>query len=290
MSSQGVAVSGGGLPVSSSSGGIGSTGQAAGANGETGFFGGRFANSGPGGGTAMLSRAPEYFRRLLNVPQMDLEYTFWQMVYLFVAPSRVYRTTKYHKQTKNQWARDDPAFVAVLTAFMAFAAFAYSIAFHARGFGGFVKSILYSVCIDFVMLGVLVASVNWWLANNYLRVDASGGGGMAAEQKVEWLYAFDIHCNAFFPLFIVLYVVQYFVLMFLLTDHAVATLLSNTLYGGALSYYCYITFLGFDILPFLQHTVVFLYPIALVGVGFVLLMLFRINITHVSVERYYYSW
>jgi hypothetical protein len=30
----------------------------------------------------------------------------------------------------------------------------------------------------------------------------------AVEQRVEWLYAFDIHCNAFFPLFIMLYVVQ----------------------------------------------------------------------------------
>jgi len=28
------------------------------------------------------------------------------------------------------------------------------------------------------------------------------------EQRVEWLYAFDIHCNSFFPLFIMLYVVQ----------------------------------------------------------------------------------
>ena len=45
-------------------------------------------------------------RRFFQYPQMDIDYTLWQMLYLCVAPSRVYRTTKYHKQTKNQWARD----------------------------------------------------------------------------------------------------------------------------------------------------------------------------------------
>jgi UNC-50 family len=49
---------------------------------------------------------PEYVRRFFQIPQMDIDYTLWQMLYLCIAPSRVYRTTKYHKQTKNQWARD----------------------------------------------------------------------------------------------------------------------------------------------------------------------------------------
>jgi UNC-50 family len=49
---------------------------------------------------------PEYVRRFFQYPQMDMDYTLWQMLYLCIAPSRVYRTTKYHKQTKNQWARD----------------------------------------------------------------------------------------------------------------------------------------------------------------------------------------
>lgn len=49
---------------------------------------------------------PEYVRRFFQLPQMDIDYTLWQMLNLCIAPSRVYRTTKYHKQTKNQWARD----------------------------------------------------------------------------------------------------------------------------------------------------------------------------------------
>lgn len=30
------------------------------------------------------------------------------------------------------------------------------------------------------------------------------------EQKVEWLYAFDVHCNAFVPLFLFQSVLQFF--------------------------------------------------------------------------------
>ncbi len=56
------------------------------------------------GGSSL--QLPEYVRRFFQYPQMDIDYTLWQMLYLCVSPSRVYRTTKYHKQTKNQWARD----------------------------------------------------------------------------------------------------------------------------------------------------------------------------------------
>ena len=99
----------------------------------------------------------------------------------------------------------------------------------------------------------------------------------AAEQTVEWLYAFDVHCNAFFPLFLVLYVLQasrgaawlairvccpmtpaptlQFILSPLLLQHSVVTnLLSIALYVVAFTYYHYLTFLGFAALPFLENT------------------------------------
>lgn len=63
--------------------------------------------------------------------------------------------------------------------------------------------------------------------------------------SVEWFYAFDIHCNSFFPLSLLLYILQY-LLIFVLFNHGyIALFLSNTLYIVALGYYYYITFLGF---------------------------------------------
>ena len=40
------------------------------------------------------------------------------------------------------------------------------------------------------------------------------------------------------------------------------TLLSCSLYALALSYYHYLSFLGYSALPFLEHTEVFLWPVA----------------------------
>ena len=39
-----------------------------------------------------------------------------------------YRHTSYHKQTKNQWARDDPAFLVVTCCLLTAAASAYCVA------------------------------------------------------------------------------------------------------------------------------------------------------------------
>lgn len=57
----------------------------------------------------------KYLRRLLHFRQMDFEFAVWQMLYLFTSPQRVYRNFHYRKQTKDQWARDDPAFLVLLS-------------------------------------------------------------------------------------------------------------------------------------------------------------------------------
>jgi hypothetical protein len=84
----------------------------------------------------------------------------------------------------------------------------------------------------------------------------------SVEQEVEWLYAFDVHQNAFFCSFLLTYVVQYFLLPILLSRSVLSCVLSNALYAVATIWYAYITHLGYRALPFLGNTQVFLwYPI-----------------------------
>lgn len=167
---------------------------------------------------------------------------------------------------------------------MAVSALGYAVAFHKR-LGGFLKGIVYSVIVDFVIIGVIVATVAWYLANQYLLME--NAGSHTTEQKVEWLYAFDVHCNSFFPFFILLYVIQYFLLLVLMRESFVCTLLANVMYAVAFTYYLYVTFLGYDALPFLQNTTVFLYPIAIVGIVFLLACLFNFNICRFTMTSYF---
>lgn len=72
------------------------------------------------------------------------------------------------------------------------------------------------------------------------------------------MYAFDIHCNAYFPMFILLYVVQFFLSPLLLMESSSSSkasshreafmpvLFSNLLYVVAGSYYHYVSFLGYN--------------------------------------------
>ena len=92
--------------------------------------------------------ASEYLRRVLRFQHMDFEYTVWQMLYLCVNPTRIYRTTTYHSRTKHQWARDDPAFVVVVLYLLLVAVLSWCLAFGASGVE-VLTTTLYVVCVDF---------------------------------------------------------------------------------------------------------------------------------------------
>mmetsp|Transcript_9074 Transcript_9074/g.8945 ORF Transcript_9074/g.8945 Transcript_9074/m.8945 type:complete len:259 (+) Transcript_9074:157-933(+) len=239
----------------------------------------------------MDGRFPDYMRRLCDFRQMDFEATFDQMLTLLsFEPARVYISFYYRKQTKNQWARDDPAFMVVVSAFVAVAALAYAIAFQRPSFFGYLYSVLYSVIIDWILIGIATASTCSHLANKHLRQHHSPH---SVEQEVEWQYALDVHANAFFCSYLVTYVLQYFLLPLLLGRAILPCILSNTLYALATVWYAYITHLGFRALPFLSNTQVFLwYPTVFVGFlwlfSVVLLILgIRINITRIVMAFHY---
>lgn len=235
-------------------------------------------------------RFPEYLRRLCDIRQMDFEATCDQILTLLsFEPQNVYTTFYYRKQTKNQWARDDPAFAVIQGIAVAIAAFAYAIAFHRISIWGYLWSILYSVLIDWLLVGAAVASTCSHIANKYLRQHHAH----TVEQEVEWLYAFDVHMNAFLCSFLITHVAQYFLLPLLLNRALLACMFSNTLYAAASVWYFYVAHLGYRALPFLGNTQTFLYyPTIAVAVlwlftTILLLLGLRINMTRIIMAFHY---
>lgn len=193
-----------------------------------------------------------YLGRLINVGQTDIDMASSQMLDILTNPSNVYKHALLRKQTKGFYSRDDPIFAALLSGMIIFASTAYGVAFSVS-FGRYIILILHAL-LHLFGYGALVATLGWYLGNRFLLVKKN-------EQKVEWAYALDIHFNAFFPYFLVLYVVQFFLLPVLLLDTYLAAFLSNVLYAVALSAYWYVTFLGYTSMPFLQNTEFYLYPL-----------------------------
>jgi hypothetical protein len=147
------------------------------------------------------TRPGQYLSRLTDFRQMDIQSALDQMkTLLSTRPHVVYKTSYYRKQTKNHWARDDPAFVALQLVFLGISSIAYSVSFRAP-LTESIAFIVYSVLFNWLGSGLIIATLGREIANRHLTDHKSSSH---VRQSVEWLYAFDIHCNAFFPLFVLL--------------------------------------------------------------------------------------
>lgn len=124
----------------------------------------------------------KYLRKLLKFEQMDFEFAVWQMIFLFVAPQKVYRNFQNRKrtshsitadipstfysytivilETKLQFARDDPAFLVLVTCCLCISTIGFAIVL-SLGFFQFVKLLLYMVFIDYIAAGLLIATISW---------------------------------------------------------------------------------------------------------------------------------
>ena len=104
-------------------------------------------------------------------------------------------------ETKNQFARDDPAFLALLTGVLLLSSLAFGLVMRLAAWP-LAKFVLWVVLVDCVATGLAVATLYWAVANGLLLTDKAAG------RDVEWAYCFDVHLNAFLPLVTVLHVFQ----------------------------------------------------------------------------------
>lgn len=237
------------------------------------------ANSRFNPGKTALQKSLKYFRRLIHVGQMDFEFALWQLAYLVISPQKVYRNFQYRKQTKDQFARDDPAFLVVLSGLLCLTSICFGLVMGLK-FYDTLKLLSWVVIFDCIGSGLCIATALWWLSNRYLRT--------ASANEIEWAYAFDVHLNAFIPLLIILHGVQLVFISLINQQWWISTLVGNTFWLIALSYYFYITFLGYSALNFLKKTTIFLMPIIPCIMVWLLSVMIGWNFTS-SLIRFYHA-
>ncbi|KAL4973229.1 UNC-50 [Aspergillus desertorum] len=244
-------------------------------------FGGLPANRG-----SSTIRMPRFFKRMFKFPQMDFEMAIWEMTSLMIAPKKVFKSIYYHKQTKNTWHRPDPSFTYLLSFFLLLTALAWGVAY-APSFGSIMRLFFQFVFVHFIGSSLLVSTIGYFVIGRLFgpngaaasitglrfrgrRRGAAQGLFMQPGEKdqLEFGYCFDVSNRAFFPLYLQLYVVQFLLLPLLTRSPSdfLTIFLGNTLYLSALTYYTYITFLGYNALPFLHNTELLLLPILLFAI------------------------
>jgi hypothetical protein len=230
-----------------------------------------------------LSKVWKFGRRLVYVKQMDFQYALWQAHKLLINPHQLYKNFQYRKTTKGQFARDDPAFLVLL---------ASTFAITTLLFGLMVKFplldmlylLLWFVCVDCIAFGVSTATVFWFICNKYFLSHPRSTGN-----DVEWGFCFDVHLNSFYPFFFILHGLQLPFLWFITSDNSYfSVLIGNLFWVVACGYYWYITFLGYNIQPHLQKSSVYLGPLVLVSILYLISLPLKLNWTIWMVNFYEY--
>ncbi|CAG9130911.1 unnamed protein product [Plutella xylostella] len=238
------------------------------------------ANYQPSAVSASVKRY-KYLRRLFQFNQMDFEFAAWQMLYLFIAPQKVFRNFNYRKHTKSQFARDDPAFLVLLMLwlFVSSFCFAYSLGL---GWTKMLLFIIFVVFVDLIGCGVIVSTIFWHVSNRYLRRDPGAG-------DVEWAYCFDVHLNAFFPPLLLLHCFQIVLFNNLLIHGGfLSCVVANTFWLASVAYYLYITFLGYSNLPTLHNTRLFLLPLPATFLAYIVTIVLGWNLSLMLMDFYHY--
>ena len=230
------------------------------------------------------SKLPEYARRALHHDQMELDSALSQMYSLCTTPASVSKMTKARKVTKNHYYRDDPGFIVLQCFFLIVSSVVFGVALQSRILH-VLYNILYSVAIDYFVVGGIAASATWAYANKFLMTSSHLH---EVRREVEWQHSFDIHCNGYFPYFMITHVLQFALLPLLVQDTFLARLVANSMYTVALATYFYNTFRGYVELPMLARQQTFLYPmLGVVCIAVVATVTTSINMTHVMIHQ---SW
>ncbi|KAJ8922167.1 hypothetical protein NQ315_004102 [Exocentrus adspersus] len=222
------------------------------------------------------SKCVRYTRRIFKYDQMDFQFALWQMLYLFVSPQKLMKMFQTRKYTKSQYARDDPAFLVLFSGVLCLSSIGVSFVLN-LSFVQFIKFLFFVVFIDAIGVGLVLATVLWYLTNTFLKPQNH-------LQDIEWGFSLDMHFNAFFPPLILLHVIHW------LINHNtyLSVFFGNAFWLCAAFYYAYISFLGYNSLQILKHTKVFLAPIPWFILLYLISSLIRWNVSDALMTFYKY--
>ncbi|KAL3235966.1 Gmh1p [Nakaseomyces bracarensis] len=205
---------------------------------------------------------PPVLRRLFKTPNsLDFETAIWEMANLIFKPRKTFRSIYYQRQTKNQWARDDPSFFILEITLLTVSSIFWSIFYYHHSFWKSLQSIFNMIFVDFFLFGFVIATLFWVTLNQSKFKFRS-----AASSSVEWAYCFDVHCNAFLIVLLGLYYVRFLLLPL---SAVFGVLIPNILFCSSFTYYFILTFYGYSQLPFLKNISFILFPTVILCLLFI---------------------
>ena len=224
----------------------------------------------------------DYLKKMYHFKQIDYYLAYLNILYCFI-PKELIEMSKMRKHLKNKYARDDPGFLLLIILYLFVSSVSYSLAF---GYFSFFKIFNIFFIQSFVFLitfGLIISFISKILIDKYFNNNIM--------QTVEFIYAFDIHCNGFVPMYFFCFIVPYIFLPLCSKDYYFfQILITNGLLCLGILYYCYNLFMGYFSLPFVRknkYVTLMIWPIILF---FLFSTLFRFNVYKNFLLIFYYSY
>ncbi|TIA89542.1 hypothetical protein E3P99_01999 [Wallemia hederae] len=223
------------------------------------------------------------YRRRNPLRSLNFDLALLQLFYLTISPRRFYRQLYYHKQTKNRWARDDPTIAIIISISLLIASLGWSISL-GLGVRGVLKLALRMLLIDYALVGVILSTVFWLIANKLLTQQPSYTQSTTTSKTIEWNYALDVHTNGYAVIVLLLYLIQLFLWPLLVKREWICLLFGNTLYVVALLHYVHVTYLGYAALPSVNKSELLLF------VAPIILILYMVSLVGFNIPRACLEW
>lgn len=129
------------------------------------------------------------------------------------------------------------------------------------------------IFVHFLLGSLIVSTISYFVVGRLLGPGVAGLPGRRRQrglfapptgargaEVLEFGYCFDVSIRAFFPPYVLLYIVQYVLMPAINHQNRVSMFFANLLYLAAGIYWSLITFLGYNALHFLHHTQLLLSP------------------------------
>lgn len=216
----------------------------------------------------------DYLKKMIYFRQVDYLLAYINILYCF-RPKEINEMAKIRKHLKNKYARDDPGFLIIIIINLFISSISFSFAFnHTSPF--FIFNIFFiQTFVMFFTFGLGIAMVSKVVIDKFFK---SNEIGINKEQTIEYVYAFDIHCNSFVPLYFFCAVLPFIFLPLVNGYNIIQVIIGNSLLCIGVLYYCYVTFMGYFSLPFVRKNKFVTLAVWPIIATFIIATMLKINI------------
>ncbi len=187
----------------------------------------------------------DYLKKIYHIRQIDYYLAYLNIIYCF-KPKELIEMSKMRKHLKNKYGRDDPGFLLLVIIYIFISSISYSITFRIYNPFKIFNIFFIQTFVFLITFGLIISMISKIIIDKYFNNSTSN-------QNIEFIYAFDIHCNGFVPMYTFCSIIPFIFIGITSKDnYMIEILFTNSSLCIGILYYSYVTFISYFSLPFVR--------------------------------------